>query len=121
MSLEFYKILHMLGLMTLFFSFGGGLILGYAGVPFQGRAKTMIMMLHGIALLLILITGFGMAAKLGYMSHLPGWIQGKLAIWVILGAAVTLVKRKGNVGWPLVILLLGLGTTAAIFAITKPF
>jgi hypothetical protein len=121
MSLEFYKILHLLGLMTLFFSFGGALILGYAGVPFQGRSKTMIMMLHGIALLLILITGFGMAAKMGYMSHLPGWIQGKLAIWVLLAGGIVLVKRKGSIGWPLVILILGLGTTAAILAVTKPF
>lgn len=121
MSYEFYKVLHMLGIMTLFFSFGSALVLGYAGVPFQGRAKTMAMITHGVGSLLILITGFGMAAKLGYMAHLPAWLQGKLLIWVLLGAGIALVKRKGRLGWPLAILILGFGLTASILAITKPF
>lgn len=121
MSFQFYKILHLVALMSLFFSFGGALVLAYAGTPLVGRAKKMTMILHGVSLVVILVSGFGMAARLGYMSHLPGWVHGKIAIWVLLGAGIALVRRKGNLGWPLVVLILGLGTTAAILAVTKPF
>jgi hypothetical protein len=121
MSYEFYKIVHMLGLMCLFFGMGGLLVSVYAGVQIQGRAKKMSFMLHGIGLLLLLVGGFGMAAKMGLMGHLPGWVHAKLAIWVLLGGGITLAKRKGSIGWPVAILLLGLGLTAAILAVTKPF
>lgn len=121
MSYEFYKIIHLVSIMTLFFSFGGVLVLRYAGLPLQGKPKTMAFMLHGIALLALLVSGFGLLAKMGLMATLPGWAQGKLLIWVLLGAGISLVKRKGNLGWPLVILILGLGLTAAILAVTKPF
>ena len=121
MTYEFYKILHLLGIMTLFFGFGGVLVASYAGVQLQGKAKSMAFMTHGLGLLLILFGGFGMAAKLGLMAHLPGWIHAKIAIWVILGAGIALARRKGSIGWPVAILLLGLGLTAAVIAVLKPF
>ncbi|MFP5520527.1 MAG: hypothetical protein ACLGGX_11530 [Bdellovibrionia bacterium] len=81
----------------------------------------MAFILHGVGLALILISGFGMAARLGLVSGLPGWIHAKLAIWVLLGAGIALAKRKGAIGWPVAVLLMGLGTTAAYIAINKPF
>ncbi|MNU11386.1 hypothetical protein D3C72_2591960 [compost metagenome] len=62
-----------------------------------------------------------MAARLGYMAQLPSWVHAKLLIWVLLGAGIAVVKRKGTIGWPLTVLLLGLGGTAAFIAINKPF
>jgi len=76
---------------------------------------------HGLGLLLILVSGFGMAARLGLVSGLPGWVHAKLGIWVLLGLAVSLAKRKGAIGWPVFVLLVGLGTTAAFIAVNKPF
>jgi hypothetical protein len=38
-----------------------------------------------------------------------------------MGAGISVVKRKGYIGWPVAILLIGLGTTAAYLAIAKPF
>lgn len=121
MSYQFYKVLHLLGLMTMFFGFGGILIATFAGIKLDGSARKMAFITHGIGLALILVSGFGMAARLGLVSGLPGWIHAKLAIWVLLGAGVALAKRKGQLGWPIAILLLGIGTTAAYIAINKPF
>ena len=121
MSYEFYKILHILGIMLLFFGFGGLLISAYARVELKKQARIMGFVAHGVGLMVILVSGFGMAARLGMMSGLPGWVKAKIGIWALLGIMISVVKRKGYIGWPVAILLWGLGTTAAIFAITKPF
>lgn len=121
MSYEFYKVLHVLGIMTLFFGFGGVLIAAYAKITLTGGPHRMAFVTHGIGLALILISGFGMAARLGLVGGLPGWVHAKLGIWLALGGAIALAKRKGSIGWPIAILLLGVGTTAAFIAINKPF
>jgi uncharacterized membrane protein len=121
MSLETYKILHIAGLILLFFGLSAALTLKLAGAPFEGRAKKLAMMTHGIGLVVMLVAGFGMLAKLGIMGNMPGWVYAKIAIWVILGGSIALAKRKGQIGWPLMILFVGLGVTAAWLAIAKPF
>ena len=50
------------------------------------RARKLAGMTHGIALLLILFTGFGMIAKLGL--GFPLWVWVKLVvIWLVIGAS----------------------------------
>lgn len=121
MTYEFYKILHLLGLILLFFSFGGLLLVSYSRAELKKPARIMAFSTHGVGLLLILVSGFGMAARLGMVSGLPTWVKAKIGIWVLLGVAISLVKRKGYIGWPIAILLWGLGISAAIIAINKPF
>lgn len=113
--------MHLLGLMLLFFGFGGLLVSAYARVELKKAARIMGFVTHGVGLLFILVSGFGMAARLGMMTGLPGWVKAKIVIWALLGIAISVVKRKGYIGWPVAILLWGLGTTAAMFAVTKPF
>lgn len=120
MSFEFYKIMHLLGIYMLFFGFGGVLLLAYSGHGFSGRKKLLAFISHGLGLLLMLISGFGMAARLGYMGALPTWIYYKLAIWLLLGVVISVLKRKGTIGWPLFVLLLGLGVSSAYLGIFKP-
>lgn len=121
MTFEFYKIIHMAGLICLFFGFGGLLVASYSGVQLKTPARIMSFATHGIGLLLLLLGGFGMLAKMGIMAHLPGWAVAKLIIWILMGLGISLVKRKGYIGWPVAILLIVLGTTAAVLAINKPF
>lgn len=121
MPYEFYKVLHIIGLMLLFFGLSSAMTLKLAGVPFQGRAKMLAMVSHGVGLTIMIIAGFGLAAKTGLMGNLPGWVYAKLVIWLILGGSVALAKRKGEIGWPLMILFIGLGSTAAYLAVYKPF
>jgi len=121
MSFEFYKILHLSGLMLLFFGLSAILTMKMVGAKFEGKSKSLAMLTHGIGLLFLLVGGFGMLARMGIMGSLPGWVYAKLAIWLILGGSATLAKKKGQIGWPLMILFVGLGTTAAWLALTKPF
>ena len=117
MSFEFYKIAHILGLLLLFSGLAMALTMKMAGIPFQGSAKKMAFISHGVGLLIMLIAGFGMLAKMGLMGGLPGWVYAKLGVWLLLGGSVTLAKKKGQIGWPLLVLFIGLGTTAAWLAI----
>jgi len=121
MSYEFYKIMHLAGLMFLFFGLSSALTLKMAGVSFTGNIKKMAFITHGIGLLLMLVAGFGLAARLGMMGGLPGWVYAKLVIWFLLGGGIALAKRKGQIGWPLMLVFVGLGVCAAWLAITKPF
>lgn len=121
MSYEFYKVLHLAGLMLLFFGLSGALTLKMAGVQFTGSVKKLAMITHGVGMLFMLVGGFGLLARLGIIGAFPGWVHAKLTIWVLLGAAIALAKRKGHIGWPLMVLFIGLGTTAAWLAIVKPF
>ncbi|AHI05157.1 hypothetical protein BDW_03245 [Bdellovibrio bacteriovorus W] len=120
-SYNVYKILHLIGFMLLFFGLGGMLLSAYSRHELKKSARIMGFITHGVGLLIILVSGFGMAARLGLVSGLPTWVKAKIGVWVLLGLAVSLVKRKGYIGWPVAILLWGLGTTAAFIAINKPF
>lgn len=121
MSYNFYKVIHLLGLMLLFFGFGGLLISMYARVELKKAARIMAYACHGVGLLFIFVSGFGLAARLGLVAGLPTWVQAKIGIWLLMGVGISLVKRKGYIGWPVAILILGLGTTAAFIAVNKPW
>ena len=67
---------------------------------------------HGIALVLLLVAGFGMQAK-GGIDGFPLWMIAKIVIWIAFGAAIVLAKRKvieGKVAW---ISMIALGSLAA--------
>lgn len=113
MSYEFYKILHLAGLVTLFASLGA-----LAVVPNDRRKPFMA--LHGIATVVMLVAGFGLLARLGLMGHLGGWVYGKIAIWLALGATPVILRRKPNLAVQVLIASIVLGAIAACLAILKP-
>ncbi len=121
MSYEIYKIIHLVAIVLLFSGLVGLLTVQMSGGVIAGKVKSMVFISHGVGLTVLLISGFGLAARLGLTSGLPGWIYAKLAIWLILGGAISLVKRKGLIGWPLFISLIAIFTITAIIAILKPF
>lgn len=122
MSYQFYKMMHLFGLMALFFGIGGLLVAHFAKIQLTKSARIMAFATHGIGLVALLVGGFGLLARLGIVHNgLPGWIHAKLGIWVLMAASVALIKRKGHIGWPIAVLVLGLGTTAAYIAMMKPF
>jgi hypothetical protein len=61
--------------------------------------------LHGAGLLLMLIAGFGLLARLGLASSLPVWVWLKLLIWLSFGALLPVVARLRHIGILTVILL----------------
>lgn len=120
MSYEFYKILHLTGIIMVFTGLVGLLTIKMSGGALEGKAKSLVFMSHGLGLLLALVGGFGLLARLNMVSSLPHWVYGKLLIWLILGGAIAGVKRKGHMGWPVFILLLAVFVAAAYLAILKP-
>jgi hypothetical protein len=116
MDLTFYKLIHILGLLLVFVQLGGAAVGGMES-PWRKTHST----LHGLGLLLMLVGGFGMLAKLDIGFPWPGWVWAKLTIWLLLGASATLIRKvpeKSRLWLALGVLL---GTLAAFMALYKPF
>jgi hypothetical protein len=111
-----YRVLHLVGVVLLFTAFGG--MLATAGT---GRNK-LAAMFHGIGLVVLLLTGFGLMSRLG-ISHtaLPLWIWAKLAIWLLLGGIVVMIRKTAGPRTLLWLLIPTLGVFAAYLCIYKPF
>ena len=118
MSPSLYKVLHILGVLLSFAALGALIFQAMVGPREKNAASKLAGMTHGIALLLILISGFGMLAKLGL--GFPGWVWIKILIWLLIGASIALIRRLPGLArvfwlaWPL------LGAFAAYLAIYKP-
>ncbi len=119
MSLEFYKILHIIGFISIFASLAG--LWGVSLKGTDGGTRRALALIHGVGMTLVLISGFGMLARLGMTSGLPGWIYAKLTIWLVLGGSMVLAKRKAHIGPMLVVGWILIGGMAAYLAILKPF
>lgn len=121
MSLAAYKVLHVLGILFTFIALGGLLLASRTGGE-RVQDRKLAGMLHGIGLVIILVSGFGALARLG-MSN-PGiwplWMWIKLVVWLALGAALVLIKRAPGLRTLLWILLPVLGAIAAYMAFYKP-
>lgn len=107
-----YKVLHLAGVMAVFMGLGISLI------P-ETAFKKQGGLFHGIGLLIVLVAGFGLIAKLKY-GFAP-WVLIKLVIWFVIGALPVLAKKKilpCAAVWGLALLL---GAVAAYLGIYKPF
>ncbi len=111
----YYKVIHLAGVIGLFTSFGA--ILASSGACEKCRKGATV--LHGISLLLLLAAGFGLLAKL-YQNQFHPWVIGKLVIWVLLGVAPVLAKRKVVPNPVILVGVLVLGVAAVCLGITKP-
>lgn len=120
MSLKIYILLHLVGVIFLFLSIGALVVRAMEGGPrgISDTARGLSGMTHGIALLVILVSGFGMLAK--YPLNFEPWVWGKLLIWLVLGSAVAFVRkmpRKAKLWWWLLPIL---GVLAAYLCVYKP-
>ncbi len=112
MSYETYKLIHFFSIISLFLSLGALLVC-------SGNKKK-IMTLHGLALLVLLVSGFGLMARLK-MFTFPFWVILKLCIWFILGVLIpVMISRKVNKKWSWLIVFVG-GFGAVWLAVLKPF
>lgn len=119
MSFEIYKLVHILGIFLLFLALGSYMTLRKHKIP---HGLKLAAVTHGIATLAILISGFGLLARLGYHSpsDFPSWVWVKLGVWAALAAVLSLIKRASSLSHILWLLLPLLGTLAAYMAIFKP-
>jgi hypothetical protein len=117
MSYEFYKVLHVLGLSLVVLSLGGIILHVINGGSKENNSfRKGAMITHGVGLVLLLVAGFGMLAKLGIQGF-PVWVSGKMAIWLALGAFVGIAYKKPQLAkkfWVGVPALVLIATTLAV-------
>jgi len=104
------KLLHIAGVLCLFTSLGATLLA-------KSGSKTASM-LHGIALILILLAGFAILKK-PPMDHY--WWMVKIVLWLFLGAAPAIAKRTSIPTIVVLLLSIGVGIFAAYLGRVQPF
>lgn len=122
MSYSVYKVMHLLGILMLFLSYGG--VINHVingGTRSTNTWRIPAAVTHGLGLLLALVGGFGLLAKIGISWPWPGWVIVKLIIWLLFAAVVGMAARSAVLGKGLWWMLLLLGAVAAYMAGVKPF
>ena len=105
-----YKIIHLTGISLL--------ALGVGGMMAGGEKRKTFAMLQGLGLLVMLVSGFGLIAKLG--GGFPHFAIVKLVLWCLIGALPVLF-RKLKTPLPAAILIsLILVGTMAYLGVVKP-
>ena len=115
MSYEFYKVLHIVGAVIVFLALGNQ-FMAAAG---DEASKKMASIHHGVGLLIMLVAGFGLIAKL--KVGFPGWVLVKIVLWIVLGGMLTLSRKmsdKATLWWYATIVV---GLIATVLAVYKPF
>jgi hypothetical protein len=110
MDIFLLKTLHLAGVFGLFTSLGATLL--------AGSGKKTASILHGVSLLLILLVGFAMLKKppMG-----QSWWMIKLGLWLFLGAAPVLARRRVLPAWLVLLLSITAAAAAAWLGLKKPF
>lgn len=121
LSYTVYKALHLLGIMLTVAALGGMSVhAANGGTRSESRTRTLTTAAHGTGLLLVLVAGFGMLARLGAAAS-SGWVLVKLVIWLTLGVAALLPYRRPPAARLLFVAVPLLAALAGIVALTKPF
>ena len=109
-SYELYKVLH-ISFVFLTLSFIAAMLLGNLSAKWSKISM-------GISGLLILVTGMGLIARLGFKhgEMFPFWIWGKMVIWLLLTAGGAIFAKR-LVGKSRTIAFFGL-IAIAILAVT---
>lgn len=118
-----FKLVHLVGVMLLFFGLSGMIFTSSAGpTPAKKSILHAAPLLPIIALLVIMVSGIVQLHSLGLLhGDPPGWAKAKFLILLLFGGSLAVVdKFRRSTG----ILILGwflLGSAAAYLALHKPF
>src|SRR5689334_9194274 len=119
---QLYKVVHILGIALLVTALGAvALHAVNGGLKRDNRARALVAAMHGAGLLFVLVGGFGMLARLGFRhgAMFPGWLLVKLAVWVLLAAAIALPYRRPALARLMLVVVPLLAALAAYMAVYK--
>jgi len=119
---ELYRVMHFLGFFLLMVGAGGMAVASLLGAPNDEEKKpawVLGVIAHGVGLILVLVGGFGMLARMGYSAGEP-WVLVKVVIWLVAGAAIVGFKRMPGMAKILFFVFPLLGATAGFMALNKP-
>ena len=112
MDQNLLKALHLAGALGVFTALGA-ILMGA-----QDSCRKYASMLHGISLVFLLLVGFAMLRKPPMEVH---YWKVKILLWIFLGVAPVLARRKLLPMPVMLILTIAAGTYAAYLGIVKPF
>jgi hypothetical protein len=114
------RIIHLTGLALTFMGLTGILAVKMTGTaPFSRRL--IFHLAHGIGLLVLIVSGFALAGQLGVLQTAPGWLKGKMVIWLLAAGSMALATRLSRYAAWVFLFFVALVVAAAWLAITKPF
>ena len=123
-SHQFYNVVHIVGIVLVMSALGGAAVYAMLGEARSGPSpRRLLGVLHGVGALLVLLGGFGMLARLGFMrgASFPGWLWVKLAVWALVAVGLLVPFHRPALARPLLLSLPVLGGVAAYMAIYQPF
>ena len=106
-------MLHLLGVFMVLAALFGWTISYFNGGQKENPAKKLMGITHGVGLILVLIAGFGLLARLNE-SAAQLWVGLKLLIWLAFGGYTILLHKKivkPKASWFIIIIL----ATSAVF------
>lgn len=123
MNIMVYKWLHIVGAFAVVMAFGA--LIFRSSLQPQADAtgafpKKSLSIIHGVGLLILLISGFGMLARMGIHGEFPQWVILKGVIWLALGGLIAAVNRapsKNKLWWWLVLALAAAATWIGLFKV----
>jgi hypothetical protein len=121
MSYEFYKIVHLTGVFMVLTAVGAHLLNGFNGGTKEFTGRKFVGMMHGLGLLVSLVGGFGLIARLGLNDGWPGWIFLKLGIWLFFGVVIILPRKTPQWTNALWVVVIGVSVLAVYLVQYKPF
>ena len=83
MSYTTYKIIHLIAISAL--------ALGVGGMMAGGNHRKLFSIVQGVALLVMLVTGFGLLAKL--KLGFPHFAIVKTVLWIVIGVLPVILRR----------------------------
>lgn len=118
-----YWYMHIFGIGLLILAVGGvSLHAMSGGTKATSGGRGIAAASHGVGLLLILVAGFGMLARLGIVQGgLPGWVWAKLVTWTLIGGLFMVPYRKPGLSKLVWVSTAGLVLFAAWLGHSKPF
>lgn len=116
---QIYKIVHIVSLFGVFMCLGALIIHGMNGGARNHPARRWLIVSFSVFMFLTLTGGFGLLARVG--TGMQPWVYAKLALWLVVGAFLSVIVRKpqwARANWFVLVLL---GITGAWLALYKPF
>ncbi len=120
MSYTFYICLHLIGLISLFYALGGVALHLKNGGTRDFKHRRLIMITHGVSLVVVFVSAFGLLARINITWPWPLWVWAKLALWLSLGGIVRLFFKKPQLAGILYFVVLTLGALAVLLVELKP-
>lgn len=122
MSYSFYSFLHIVSVLVITMSLAiTAMHIFNGGTKENLKSRKTLSIIHGVALLVAFVAGFGLMARAGFQFSASPWIYAKILCWLLLGVYPLFLYKK----WiPKKMSLYGLAlvlTLAVYTVVFKPF